>query len=221
MKNAASYCVLFSAICFSFGGLFYKVAEWNSLAICSARSIIAFVVILVFLLIRKHKFVFNKNVVFAALANSLTAILYSISNKMTTAGNVIVLQFTMPIFVILITTIAYKNKPSKLELRTCFLVLFGIVLFFIDSISAGNMLGNSLALISGVTYALYFIFNKKQDSDPFTAILLSLVISSLVGLPELLNTDIVNSSTNTLLSVVGAWITSTICWTSSISVWLN
>ena len=203
MNKSGSFCVLLSAIFFSCGGLFYKITPWNSLAICSARSFIALIVIFVYLLIIKHKFVFNKYVVLAALANACTAILYSLANKMTTAGNTIVLQFTMPVYVIIITSLIYKIKPTKLELRTCLFVLIGIIIFFIDSLSAGNMIGNILALVSGVTYALYFIFNKNENSDPFTAILISLVLTSFIGLPQLLKTDIAGSSPNALLAVLG------------------
>lgn len=203
MEKNLSWCILLSSILFSLGGLFYKIATWNSLAICSARSIIAFIVIFVYLLINKHKFVFNKHVLIAAFANASTAILYSLANKMTTAGNTIVLQFTMPVYVILITSFIYKTKPTNLEIKTCVFVFAGIVIFFIDSISAGNMLGNILALISGITYALYFIFNKNDDSDPFSAILLSLLISTVVGFPELLKIDVFSSSREVLFSILG------------------
>ena len=176
------------------------------MAISSARSFIGFAVITIFLVATKHKFVFNKYVLFAALANSCTGILYSFANKMTTAGNTIVLQFTMPVYVIIITAITSKKKPSKLEISTCFFVLLGILIFFIDSLTAGNMLGNILALVSGVSYALLFIFNGKEQSDPFSAIQLSLIITGLIGLPELLQTDIGASSTNCILAVLGLGI---------------
>lgn len=203
MKKNASLYVLLSAVFFATGGLFFKVAEWSSLAICSARSLIGIVCILAFLIVTKHKFVFNKTVFLAAIANFFTSLLYSLANKMTTAGNTIVLQFTMPVYVIIITSFLHKKKPSKLETKTCFFVLLGIVLFFVDSLTAGNMLGNILALVSGVTYALLFIFNSKEDSDPFTSIVISMFLLTCVGLKDLLNTNIAASSSSTILAVIG------------------
>lgn len=202
MKKYASLCVLISAIFFALGGLLIKIAPWSSLALLSARSIIGFSIITLFLIITKHKFVFNKTVLLAALANSCTGILYSFANKMTTAGNTIVLQFTMPIYVIILTAIINKKKPTSLEMRTCLFVFVGIFLFFVDSLSSGNMLGNILALISGISYALLFFFNGREESDPFSSIQISLLISAIIGLPGLLKTDIVNSSPKVLIAVI-------------------
>lgn len=195
--------VFLSAIFFALGGLFFKIIPWDALAISSARSIIAAICILVFLRIRKHRFVVNRTVILAALAISVTNSLYALSNKLTTAGNAIVLQFSMPAFVILIMLVWFHKKPTKLELATCGAVLLGIICFFVDSFTAGNLLGNCLALISGVTYACFFIFNSREDSEPFTAIILSYGIAALIGLPSLLQTDIAGSSMGTLLAVAG------------------
>lgn len=199
----SSLLVLLSAIFFATGGLFYKVASWNSLAICTFRSLLALVLIIGFLIVTKHKFVINKTVIFAAIGNASTSVLYSMANKMTTAGNTIVLQFTMPIYVIVLSSIINRTKPNKLEATTCFFVLLGIVLFFVDSLTAGNMLGNILALVSGVTYALFFIFNSKEDADPLSTLAISLFLSAMVGMSEFVKTDFVNTNTTTWLAVIG------------------
>lgn len=203
MKNRSTLCVFLSSVLFALGGLFFKLISWDALAISSARSILAGGALLAVLLIRKHHFVINRSVLVAALSISLTNTLYAMANKLTTAGNTIVLQFTMPVFVILIMLIIFRKKPSRLEVIICILVFAGIVCFFVDSLSAGNMVGNLLALISGFTYACFFIFNSREDSEPFTAIVLSYGLTALIGLPSLLRTDIAGSSAGTLLSVLG------------------
>lgn len=193
--------VFLSAVFFALGGLFFKIIPWEALAISSARSILAAGCILVFLLLRKHRFTVNRTVLIAALSISCTNTLYAAANKLTTAGNTIVLQFSMPAFVILIMLVVFHKKPTKLELATCGAVLLGIICFFVDSFTAGNTLGNLLALISGVTYACFFIFNSREDSEPFTAVMLSYGLTALIGLPALLRTDIAGSGTPTLLAV--------------------
>lgn len=195
--------VFFSALLFALGGLFFKICSWDALAISSARSILSAGCILVFLRLRRHRFVITRSVVIAALAISCTNSLFAIANKLTTAGNTIVLQFSMPVFVILIMLVFFRKRPSRLEVGTCLLVLVGILCFFVDSITAGNSLGNLLALLSGVSYALFFIFNSREDSEPFTAIILSYIITALIGLPSLLRTDIVGSGMPSLLAVLG------------------
>lgn len=194
--------VSLSAILFAFGGLFFKLVSWSPLAIGSARSILAGLCILSFLLPRGYKFRINRDVVFAALAIAITNTLYAAANKLTTAGNAIVLEFSMPAFVILIMLVFFRKKPTTLETVTCVLVLLGIVCFFVDSLSAGNMLGNALALAAGMTYACFFIFNTRPDSEPFTAIVLSYLIAALMGFPDLMKTDILGSAPAELWAVL-------------------
>ena len=198
----ATFFVFLSSVFFALGGLFFKLISWDALAISSARSILAGLMIFIFLLIRKHKFVINRCVIITALAISITNTLYAMANKLTTAGNTIVLQFSMPVFVILIMLLFFHKKPTKLELVTCLLVLAGIICFFVDSLTAGNLLGNALALISGATYAVFFVFNSREESEPFTAIVLSYALTALIGLPSLLNADVGASSAGTLLAVL-------------------
>ena len=193
--------VFLSAVLFATGGLFFKKCGWNAMAISSARSIIAGTLILIIMLATKHKFKVNPSVIAAAISISVTNNLFALANKLTTAGNTIVLQFSMPVFVIVIMALLYKKKPTTLELVTCFAVLAGIICFFIDSLSAGNMLGNALALISGISYACFFIFNSREDSEPFTAVLLSYALTALIGLPWLLQTNIAATPVNELLCV--------------------
>lgn len=194
--------VFLGATMFSLGGLFFKIIPWDALAIGGARSLLAAVCIFLFLLRRKHRFTFNPTVLAAGIAIAATNTLYALANKMTTAGNAIVLEYSMPVFAILIMLVFYKKKPTKLEIITCFLVLLGIVCFFIDSISAGNALGNLLALISGITYACYIVFNSRKESDPFTSVLIAYGISLLIGLPSLARTDIVSAPWWVLAAVV-------------------
>ncbi|MBO4356254.1 MAG: EamA family transporter [Clostridia bacterium] len=201
MRNGTLF-VFLAAILFATGGLFFKECSWSAMALSSARSIIAGVIILAAMLIVRHKFRINFSVIAAAISISVTNNLYALANKLTTAGNTVVLQFSMPVFVIIILVLFYKKKPTVLELVTCFAVFAGIICFFIDSLSAGNMLGNALALISGVSYACFFIFNSRDDSEPFTAVLLSYALTALIGLPWLINTDIVATPGKELVFVL-------------------
>lgn len=195
--------VFLSSVLFATGGLFFKIIPWDALAIGSARSILAGTALLVMLLIRRHRFRINRTVLITAGAISVTNTLYAMANKLTTAGNTIVLQFTMPVFVILIMLIFFGQKPSRLEIGTCVVTLIGIALFFLDSLSAGNMLGNLLALLSGLAYGVFFVWNSREDSEPFTSILISYVIAGLIGLPALLKTDFAATPGPVWLAVLG------------------
>ncbi len=100
---------------------------------------------------------------------SLTMILYCLGNKMTTAANTTFLQYTAPIYVILLGPILLNEKNKWSDYLCVFGVIAGMFLFFADSFfsqKTGNfnkirLWGNIIAVLSGITYALCTIFLRK------------------------------------------------------------
>ena len=184
-RQTGTLCVFVAAVLYSIGGLCMKVIPWNGMAINGARTAIALVVIGAYLWIVKHPLRFNRWVLFGALCVFGTNALFSVANKMTTAANAIVLQFTAPIFVVIFTMLFFHRKPTKLDLCACVVVFGGIVFFFVDSLSMGGGVGNALALISGVAYAGVFMLNDMPDSDAISSVFWGDVLSAVTGLPFL------------------------------------
>lgn len=178
--------VFLSAVCFSFGGLLMKMIPWNGLAINSARNVFSILVLVLFFRISHHKLVINRTVLIGAAAITGTNILYCLANKLTTAGNTIILQFTMPIWVMIFSLLLFKKKPRRLDVVAAILVLAGVVCFFVDSLSSGHLLGDALALLSGIFYAGVFMMNASEDSDPLSSVLLGMALNVLTGLPFLI-----------------------------------
>ncbi len=175
--------VFLASVCFSTGGLFIKLIPWSALAINGARNLIGAAVVGSYLLITRHRIVFSRQVFVGALAMIGVTTLYAISNKLTTAANTIVLQFTAPVFVILLMAVIYHQKPTKLDLVTCFLVLLGVVLFFVDGIQAGNLLGNITAVLSGVCYAGVFMMNTGEKADALSSCFLGQLTAGVILTP--------------------------------------
>jgi len=113
-------------------------------------------------------------------------VFFSLANKLTTAANTIVLQFTAPIFVILLGILFWKRQPQRLDIAACVLVLLGVGCFFVEGLEAGGMLGNVLALISGLTYAGVFLLNDLPDADPICSVFWGDLLSVVLGFPFLL-----------------------------------
>ena len=90
--------MLAASLCFSTGGLLMKLIPWNPLAINGARNAIAACVIGLYILATHHKLKFNPTVLAGAISLAGVTTLYAIANKLTTAGNTIILQYTAPIF---------------------------------------------------------------------------------------------------------------------------
>ncbi len=182
-KQKGPLLVFLAAVFYSIGGLCIKVIPWGGMAINGGRTAIALVVIGGYLLAIRHRPRLNRWVMLGALCVCSTNILFSVANKMTTAANAIVLQFTAPIFVMLLSALFFRRRPARLDLAACAVVLGGIVLCFADSLSGGGLAGDVLALLSGLTYAGVFLMNDMPDSDAISSVFWGDVISAVVGLP--------------------------------------
>lgn len=176
-----SVYVFISAILFALGGVLIKLIPWSSTSIQGSRSIFSLLVIVGYLLLQKRKIKLNKSVILGAVFNVVMALTFVAATKMTTAANAIVLQFTEPIFIILLMWLIYKIKPNKQAIVTCIVVFSGIVCFFFDSLSTGGMTGNILAIISGLAYAFVFMIKKMPGADFESSIIFSNIISILIG----------------------------------------
>ena len=182
-RNRSVLCVILASMCFSTGGLFIKLIPWSPLAINSARNLIGAAVIGIFLLVSGHRPVFSRRVLTGALSMIGVTTLFAVANKMTTAANTIVLQFTAPVFVILFMAAIYRQKPGRLDLVTCFLVMLGVFLFFVDGIRTGNLAGNVIAILSGVCYAGVFMMNTGKNADAISSCFFGQLAAGVIFTP--------------------------------------
>ena len=199
-RCTGTICIFLAAVLYSIGGLCMKVIPWSGLSINGARTGIALVVLVIYLAVIRHPLRMNWWVALGTMFIFLTNVLFAMANKMTTAANAIVLQFTAPIFVILFSIVVFRKKPGVLDLAACALVFGGVIFFFLDSLTMGGGLGNVVALISGATYAGVFLMNELPDSDPISSVFWGDVLSALTGLPFLLRET--EFPTTALVSIV-------------------
>ena len=185
-KTSRPVAIIFltlTAILWSFGGLLIKSVEWNSFAIAGSRSIIASLFILA-ILGWKPKITWSFPQIAGALAYSLTVISFVAATRMTTAANAILLQYSAPIFVAIFGSWFLNEKVKLSDWITIFFVLAGMILFFLDEINMNNMLGNLIAIFSGVTFAATAVFMRKQKSDSsIESVLLGNIATFIICLP--------------------------------------
>ena len=204
-RTVGVLCVLTSAVLYSIGGLCMKVIPWNGLSINGGRTAIALVVIGAYLIAIRHPLRMNRWVLLGTFAIFLTNTLFCLANKLTTAANAIVLQFTAPIFVILFSVFFWKRRPQKLDVAACAVVFGGVLFFFVDSLEMGGGLGNVIALISGVTYAVVFLMNDMPDSDAISSVFWGDVLSAVTGIPFLLQETQFPATALVSLAVLGVF----------------
>ncbi len=182
-ERISTLYVVLASLLFSLGGLLVKLIPWGALAINGARNLIGVFVVGGYLLLSRHKLRFSKPVLVGAASMVGVTTFYTIANKLTTAANAIVLQFTAPVFVILILWIFFRKRPTRLDVTACCVVFFGVALFFVDSLKAGNMLGNLVAVLSGLCYAGVFLMNSSEKSDAISSVFLGQLFSSVLFAP--------------------------------------
>ena len=192
-----------SAIVFSTGGLLTKLITLNSLSIVSGRCIFSSLFIVIYFILSKRKFVLNKTTIMGGILVMLNMATYVIANKLTTAANPIILEYTAPAYIILFSLLFLHQKPTKLKIFTVLSVLIGIVLVMAGSINAGNMLGNMIAAINGAIYGLQMMINDFEGGDSVTSVCMGHILCIFVGLPSLLSETNITFSLIILIALFG------------------
>ena len=120
-------------------------------------------------------------------ASIATQFLFIISTKLTTAANSIFLQYTAPIYVVLLGYWLLREKPSRTDWVAMGIIFLGLLLFFGDQLSTEGFYGNILAVISGVTAAVMMVsFRAQKDSSPEDSVLLASLGIAIFGFPSIL-----------------------------------
>jgi drug/metabolite transporter (DMT)-like permease len=185
----AIFSLMFCALLWSTGGMFIKSVNWSPIVIAGIRSLIGGSII--FLYIRRPKITFSFPQIAAALCNTGTMLLFVTANKMTTAANAILLQYSAPIFVAILGWLIIREKPRWEHWVGLVCIMAGIGLFFLDKVSPGNFTGNVIAVISGVTFALYAVFMRMQkEGSAVESVLLSHALTFLISIPFIIMTPI-------------------------------
>lgn len=169
--------IILACIAWSFSGVLSKWAPWSAFTIIGARAL--FTAIVFGFLRRSAKPSFTRGNVLGALGVMLTSVLFIIANKMTSAANAIVLQYAMPVVVILAYWVIYKQKPSKLDALAAMFIMAGVVLCFLGGLGRGSLLGDALALLSSITFALVFFAARLPGADPMEYGYLGNLLSAL------------------------------------------
>lgn len=162
--------MLIACILFSTGGILCKLIPWSPLAINGVRNLLGGGLIGIYLLATHHKLRFNFKILVGAICMGGVTTLFIVANKLTTAANAIVLQYSAPIWLIIFSALLFHKKPALKDIITIFFVLVGIVFFFLDGIGSGNTWGNIAAIGAGVFYSGLFLLNSLPDADALSSL---------------------------------------------------
>ncbi|NUQ26206.1 MAG: EamA family transporter [Saprospiraceae bacterium] len=178
--------VTVAAILWSTGGLFIKLLPFDAFTILCYRSACAAIVF--GFLARKRLFQFTKASIIVSLSYTALLVCFVTSTKLTTAANAIFLQYTAPIYILLLEPVLFKLKIERINIIAIVACLVGMSFFMFGDLEVGNMTGNILALGTGVFLAVVMLgqrFNKPELNE--TAIFWGNILVILVGLPSYLD----------------------------------
>ena len=181
-KPEGTFALVICALGWSLGGVFLKYVNINSFAIAGLRSLFAFIVIAAMSRTLPAFFVKDQStgkidkpqtiaLWLSALSYAGTMITYVFGNKLTYAANVIFLEYTSPVWVILLSSILLGEKNRKIDYITFGGIVIGMLLFFADGLFEKHngefadtaMLGNLFGILSGICYAGTTLFQRKQQ----------------------------------------------------------
>jgi drug/metabolite transporter (DMT)-like permease len=182
-RGAIALCAVF----WSTSGLFIKLLDWHPVVIAGVRSLVAalFMVAVRRMFRARGKYrrdVFN--MLSAGVCYAATMLLFVIANKLTASANVILLQYSAPVWACLLAWLLLKEKPFWEHWTALALVIGGMILFFREGLMAGSIFGDGLAVASGVFFGANSVFMRAQkEGNPADSMLVAHILTALFAVP--------------------------------------
>ncbi len=184
-RRVAVLLLLATALLWSSGGVLIKVTDWQPLSILGGRSLLAAIVFVVYL--KGWRFRINRWHLLGAGALLATQVLYITAMKMTTAANAIFLQYSAPIYVMLLGIWWLGEQPDRADWLSMGIIFAGMAFFFGDRLTIDGLIGSLLALVSGITMAVSMVsLRALKDGAPAATLLLTYTAGALIGAPAML-----------------------------------
>jgi drug/metabolite transporter (DMT)-like permease len=147
--------VLGAALLWSTGGLFIKANNLTPYELSCGRAL--FAAATVALLTRREGFGLNVVTCVASVIYAALLLLFVIATKLTTAANAIFLQYTAPIYILLLEPLLYHERYRWQDFIVVACCLAGMSLFFVGKLRAEDVEGNLAALGSGICFAAFYL----------------------------------------------------------------
>ena len=154
--------VLAAALLWSTGGLFIKATNLSAFELSFGRSLLAAATVAYFTRLRGFRL--NPVTGAAALLYAALLLLFVMATKRTTAANAIFLQYTAPVYVLVLEPLVFKEKYRRRDVLVVAACVAGIALFFVGRLRPEEMAGNLLALLSGACFAAFVLLFRHPRS---------------------------------------------------------
>jgi drug/metabolite transporter (DMT)-like permease len=169
--------VLSAALLFSTGGAAIKATSLTGWQVACFRSGVAAAVLL--LCMPAWRRAWSLRTLAVGVAYATTMVLFVLANKLTTAANTIFLQYTAPIYLLLLAPWLLRESVRRADLLLVGALGVGMALFFVGTdpphlTAPDPVRGNWLAALTGLSWALTllglrWLGRAETAADPHAA----------------------------------------------------
>ncbi|QDU79577.1 EamA-like transporter family protein [Polystyrenella longa] len=193
--------ILLTSLMWSTSGAFVKSPAFadmptdeRGLFLACFRAMFAGLFLLPFAL--RGRFTWERPMLWMVLSFAVMNITFITAMSYTTAAAAIFLQCTSAIWAPLMSLVFLKEPFSRAHRIGLIPIAFGIVLFVFWDMRPEHLIGNLLALISGVAYAgVVVTLRQLRNHNPYYLACMNNLISGLVVLPWLLSINFFTGAT--------------------------
>ncbi|OLD95562.1 MAG: hypothetical protein AUG79_04925 [Gemmatimonadetes bacterium 13_1_20CM_4_69_16] len=161
--------VLFAATLFSTGGAAFKLSGFTGWQVAGLRGAVAAIAVLAMVPQARRAWTWRAALVGGAYA--VTTILFVQANKLTTAASAVFLEDASPLCILVLGPWLLRERVHRADLAFLLTVAVGVALCFVGvepprATATNPLLGNVLAAVSAVTFALVVIGYRWLTQRP-------------------------------------------------------
>jgi drug/metabolite transporter (DMT)-like permease len=181
-RSHAAVLLVLCAVLWSTGGLLIKWIAWPALAVAGMRSAIAAIVLL--LVLREWRTRWSWWLGSGVLAGAASMLGFVVATKLTTAANAILLVYTAPLYVALLSPWVLHEPIRRGDWLTILFAMLGLGCFCFEQLTLEGWIGNLCALGSGLATAwLVVCLRKHAATSPLPMLVLANVLVAVAGVP--------------------------------------
>jgi drug/metabolite transporter (DMT)-like permease len=151
--------VLAAALLWSTGSLFLKATPLGTMEVSFGRSL--FAAATVAFLTRREGFRLDGLTLVSSVLYAALLVLFVLANKLTTAANAIFLQYTAPVYMLLLEPLLFRERFRRADIFAVAACVGGMSLFFVGQLRPQDVSGNLAALASGLCFALFILSLRR------------------------------------------------------------
>ena len=180
--------------------MFIKLAtNLDAYQVTFFRSLLAGLTVLI--ITRRNGLRINAFGVMCSIIYATLLFLFVWATKHTTAANAIFLQYTAPVYILILAPFVIGEKFHLRDLATVIFCIAGMSLFFVGDLTIGDYQGNIAALGSGIFLGLYIMLLKHPRAVGMNSVITVIYGNFLLALLTL-PSGIASVSTITLGDLV-------------------